>query len=147
MGNDRQHKKEWAQILYCKEGLSQKEIADKVGVTEKTIRNWRDEGKWETIKVSVIMSRENELNRIYAQINELNTHIENKPQGQRFANSKEADALKKLTSAAKDLETERSLRNTIDVFIEFTKWLSKTDVKKSQEAGQLFDAYINTLNQ
>lgn len=138
-------KKEFAKTLFVQHELSQKEIALKVGVSEKTVSKWKTDDKWESVKTSLIMSRENELNFIYAQIRELNTHISKKKEGERFANSKEADALKKLTSAAKDLETEKSIRQTVDVFINFTKWLTRVDFEASKEFGGHLDNYIKSL--
>jgi len=135
-------KKEWAQVLFLRENLLQKEIAAKVGVAEKTISEWVNKGNWEQLRSSLIITKEEELRRIYMQINELNTFIFQKEEGQRFANSKEADTLNKLAATARALETDVSLAETIEVFKQFLQFVKRDDLKKAQELTPLCDAYI-----
>ena len=51
-------KKEWAKVLYVKENLTQKEIADKVGSTRQSVSRWISEGKWEELKVGMTLTTE-----------------------------------------------------------------------------------------
>lgn len=134
--------KEWAKLLFTKDNHTQKEIADKVGVSEKTIGKWKEDGKWETFKATQVMSKPEQLNLIYMQINELNQHILKKEEGQRFASSKEADALKKLTSSAKDLEGELGLSAIVDVSTALLEFVKVLDYKASQELHGFIDAFI-----
>ena len=111
-------KKEWAKLLYLKSDLNQKEIAEKVDVSEKTLSHWVNDEKenWELLKSSFIITREQELRRIYIQISELNNSIADREHGHRFATPKDADVLSKLAAAAKSLEAETSISETISVF-------------------------------
>ena len=138
-------KKDWAKVLYLKENLTQKEIALKVCVTEKTLGIWIKADNWEQYKSSLIVTKEQELRRIYMQINELNTFIFNREEGQRFANSKEADTLTKLTAAARSLETETSVADVIEVAMQVCNFIKKDDLLKSQEMSNYFEAYIKSL--
>jgi transcriptional regulator with XRE-family HTH domain len=137
-------KKEWAKLLYLKENLTQKEIAIKVGVTEKTLSKWVNdkEEKWEQMKASIIITKEEELRRIYMQIKELNAHIFTREEGKRFANSKEADTLNKLSATARAMETEASLADVIEVFKRFLDWLREFDLIKAKEIADLQDSFI-----
>lgn len=137
--------KEWAEYLFIHSDISQKEIANKVGVTEKTITDWKEEGSWETIKATTIMSKPKELNRIYMQINELNTHIMSREKGLKFASSKEADALKKLTSSAKDLEGELGLSAVVNVSTELLEFVKKLDYPASQTLHHYIDLFIKEV--
>lgn len=138
-------KRELAQILYLKEGLSQKEIAAKVEVTEKTVGRWKERYNWEQLKASIIITKEQQLRRLYAQLNELNTLIENRDEGSRYANSKEADTLGKLASAVRTLETEVSIADTVEVFREFLDWLRIHDLDKAQDVAQLQDRFLKSF--
>jgi len=135
-------KKEWAKLLYLKENMTQKEIAAKVNVTEKTLSKWVNTERWEQMKASIIVTKSEELQRVYMQIRELNDFIFRRPEGERFANTKEADTLNKLTSAARDLETETSVSDIIDVSIRLLDWLRPIDFNKAKELSNVFDIFI-----
>lgn len=137
-------KKEWAKLLYLKSTLNQKEIAARVGVTEKTLSTWVNDDKdnWELLKSSYVITREQELRRIYIQISEMNNAIAGREEGHRYADSKEADALAKLAVAAKSLEADTSISETISVFREFTEWLKEVDFAKAKEFISYEDGFI-----
>ncbi len=138
-------KKEWAKTLYVHERLNQKETAEKVGVSAKTMNQWVNQENWDTLRVSIIITKEQQLHRLYAQINEINTAIESKPEGSRYASSKEADILIKLTAAAKDLETQTGMSEIIEVFKKFNNWLKTFDLLKAQELVKIQDGFITSL--
>jgi transcriptional regulator with XRE-family HTH domain len=138
-------KKDWAKTLYVFQRLNQKETAAKVGVSAKTMNEWvNGKEKWDTLRVSIILTKEQQLHRVYSQINELNSSIELKQEGSRYADSKEADTLVKLTSAAKDLETETGISDIIETFKLFTNWLKQHNLAKAQELVKLQDDFIAT---
>jgi len=139
---NKQQKKEYAKILFTLQQLTQKETADKVGVSQKTMSAWAKEGNWDSLKASLIISKEQQLRRIYAQINELNNFIEKKEFGERFASSSEGDTLSKLASTARALETEMSLSDTISAFMAFLDWLRTIDPMKAKEIILLQDQFI-----
>ena len=133
---------EWAKFLYLKTDITQEEIATRVGVTRKTIGTWIKDGNWEVLKSSFIITKEQELRRIYMQINELNSAIEIRDEGQRYATSTEADTLSKLSAAARKLETDTSIAEIVDVFIGFSDFLYEQDPVKAKEWVPIQDAYI-----
>ena len=141
----REQKKDFAKLLFLKESYSQKEIAQRAGVTEKTLSLWINKEDWARLKSSIVITKEEELRRIYAQINELNSHIEKKDVGARFANNKEADTLSKLAATARALETDASLSDVIEVFKRFLNWMRGVDLQKAQEIVQLQDAFIKSI--
>jgi DNA-binding XRE family transcriptional regulator len=134
--------KEWAKILYTKDNRTQKDIAATIGVSPKTVNQWVADGKWDSIKKSLLKTKEEQLKELYAQLDEFNLYIKNKPEGMRFPDSKEADALKKITSSCKDLESELGINTIIDVFIEFLNFLRPIDFTKAQEIADLQDEFI-----
>lgn len=136
-------KKEWARLLYIREStLTQKEIAEKVGVTQKTLNLWINKENWPKLRQSFIVTKEEQLRRIYMQIDELNTCIYQREEGRRFAVKGEADTLVKLTSAARVLETEASIADIIEVSKRFLSWLKNFDFEKAKEFSALLDGFI-----
>ena len=135
-------KKELAELIYTKGNISQKEVAARVGISENTIGKWVKAGKWDVIKTSITLTREEQLRRLYMQIAEYNTAIESREQGKRFASSKEADAINKLATAIDKLERETGTRDILDVSKKMLDWLRRFDLTKAQDISELFDAFL-----
>jgi len=135
-------KKEWAKELYLKGSLTQKEIAEKVSCSAVTINKWVEVGKWKTLKQSMLITRESQLNRLYAQLDELTTNIMGREPGSRFANSKEADTIGKLTNAIKSMETEASIADIVEVCKRVLNWLRPINPGNSKIVASVFDDFI-----
>ncbi|MBJ2185367.1 helix-turn-helix domain-containing protein [Paramuribaculum intestinale] len=135
-------KKEWAKSLYLRESMTQQELANRVGVSRVTISNWIRDGKWEEYKAGLTLTRKEQVNNLYRQVAEINRQIAERPEGERFANSKEADILGKLSSSIARMEQEMGIADKISVLTDFVEWLRALDVNKAKEIVSLADAYI-----
>lgn len=141
-----QRKKDYAKLLYTVEGVTVgKELAQRAGVSEQTISKWKNDEGWEQLRASVIITKENELKRLYNQIVELNDAIVQREQGQRFASSKEADVLVKLTSAVRQLETDTSVADAIEVLKDFIGHVRIDDYELAMQITTVADGYVKTL--
>lgn len=138
-------KKEWAKTLYLKENLTQQEIADRVGVARVTVNRWIADGKWEKQKVGLTLTREEQVSNLYRQVAEINSKIAEKPEGERFANSTEADILGKISAAIRKMETDIGIADVISVQTKFIEFLHPIDLEKAKEITQLSDAFIKSL--
>lgn len=138
-------KKEAAKDLFVRGSKTQKEIAKITGISEKTISDWKQAGKWDEQIKSITLTKEEQLKLLYSQLSELNGFISKKEEGRRYPDSKEADALKKITSAIKDLETELNIQTYIDVFIAVTSWQRSINTDKSRELADTFDQFIASI--
>jgi len=67
--------KDYAKRLFL-EGNTQKEIARRLGRTEKTIGKWKDEGKWDDLRKSLLVTKDTQLTSLYNQLDRLNKEIE-----------------------------------------------------------------------
>lgn len=138
-----QEKKEWAKLLYLQpEKITQKELARRVGVSEKTMSHWITAEKWDRLRQSIILTKEEQHRRLIMQMDELNAAIMSRPEGKRFSVGGEADTLNKLATTIRKLETEASIADIIEVAKRFLNWLRLTDFQKAQEISLLFDAFI-----
>jgi len=144
-GLTNQQKREWAEQLITQQGFSQKEAAEKVGVSTVTLNKWYAKYKWEDLKQSLLVTRQMQLKRLYMQMDELNSAIMEREKGQRFANSKEADTLSKLAGAIKTMETEASIADVVEVSKRFLDFLRGFSPTKAIEAASLFDDFIKHL--
>lgn len=137
-------KKEWAKLLFTKENLTQGEIAERVGVSRITINKWINTDNWELLKVSITITREEQLKSLYRQLAELNTAISDRPKGERFPNASEADTISKLANAIKKMETDVGLSDITSVFGDFLKWLRTFDSEQAKLICPVMDAFVKS---
>jgi hypothetical protein len=117
-------RKEWARNLYTTNGKSVKEVAFTVNVEESTLRCWIKEGAWDTVKRSLLISRQAQLEHLY----DLTESLSRKIKEQDEPNHKDVDLLLKYTNAIKNVDTDNSSTYTlIDAAETFISWLRFRD--------------------
>lgn len=139
-------RKEIARSLYLNGNYTFEEIADKIGTTRQTISRWVNSGGWEDLKASVMITPDQIISQINRQLLEINTAINSRQEGQRFATAKEADALAKLAGAVKKLETDIGVPDCVSVAMRFLSWLRPLDIDAAKQFGGLFDAFIKDMS-
>lgn len=138
-----QRLKDYAKVLYIKENInSQTELAQKVGVTPKTIAGWISEGNWERYKRNFLLTRNEQMAILLEELEELNQGIQNKEEGKRFADYKESNIRRNLIKDIKELETKASISEAINALTEFLNFMRKTDLEKSKEISHWVDVFI-----
>ena len=65
-----------------------------------------------------------------------------RPEGERYATSKEADILGKLAAAISKMEQEIGIADTISVLTGLIEWVRYIDIGKAKELTGIADAYI-----
>ena len=138
-------KKEWAKLLYIRENLTQKEIAQKVGSSHITVGKWVKKEGWDKLRQSMLITRETQLNRLYMQLDELNTAIMGREEGKRFPDYKEADSISKLTNAIKTMESDASIADIVEVAKRLLNWLRPISPDKTVEVARIFDDFIKDI--
>lgn len=137
--------RQWARSMYIHENRTQQEIADAIGVTRQTVIRWAKLDKWDEMKVSITMTREAQIKNTYRQLSEINQRILDRKEGERFATSKEADTIAKLTDSIKKLETEIGIHDVVSVAERFIGWLRPIDIELTKTFVSLFDKFIKSL--
>jgi len=135
--------KEYAKTLYISENLHQKVIAERVGVTEKTLGRWINDGGWKNLKRSLITTKQNQISLLYDQLEHLNNEIANRES--KVANSKEADVIIKLTGAIERLEVETSVGETVEVSKKLINLIQQEDLELAKRVTTYCDLLIQTM--
>ncbi|MDR0505458.1 MAG: helix-turn-helix domain-containing protein [Dysgonamonadaceae bacterium] len=137
-------KKEWAKLLYTKENLTQAEIADRVGVTRITVNRWINAENWETLKVSISITNEEQLKNLYRQLAEIQNAILGREDGARYAMPAEAEVIRKLTISIKQLQAELGLSEITSVFGGLIQFLRTYEPARVKEIAPVLDAYVKS---
>ncbi len=139
-------KKEFAKLLYLQNnGISQKEISQRAGISEVTVGKWIKAEKWEELKVSLLTTKAEQLSLLYNQLKELNNAISRRDEGSRYSTNKEADTLIKITAAIKNLEVETSIADKVETGQQFLSFIRKaSDIDLSKQVAKYFDAFIKS---
>lgn len=135
-------KKEFAKVLYLRENLTQEEIAERVNVTRQTVNRWIGKEKWEMLKTSMSMGREQQISHLYSQLAEINALIASREKGKQFATPTESNTISQLTASIKKMETDVGIADIISVGKGFCEYYKKIDPEDAKKFVRLFDMYI-----
>lgn len=112
-----------ARELYLNTSMTQREIADKLRVTVKTISDWKDEGNWEALRAAKKVTKAALISNYYTILNTMQTQIAARPEPENVPTSKEADIMAKIGSQIEKIDKQSSLQDYILAFEEFLEFL------------------------
>lgn len=135
-------KKHLAQSLYVKSDNTRKQIAKTVGITEKTLRKWIDEGEWDKMKDAIQVTRPQLLQEAYSQLKAVNEKIRDD-----FGNvpTKDLSDAKGVLRREIELLSNQPIHKYIECFEDFIQYLSKNEPKELTKFAQLSQSFINEL--
>jgi transposase len=140
----RHQKRDMAQALYVSGVTVQKELAVRVGVTEKTISKWVNDGNWEQLRMNIPLVKHQQLQKMYKEFERFNQHIENKPDGKQWATKAESDARTQLIRAIEVLEGEAGVKDIIEVCQKLIKYTMQIDEKLGRDLIPLCDSFLRS---
>ena len=112
----------------------QKEIAERVGVSQQTLSKWKDDGGWEYKRVAKTISRDDIINKVLVKANEMLDSEE----------AFNADAFAKAISQLKSIQSGVTPDEIADILTRFGDWIiqeSATDKAITTEFVQLLTRY------
>ena len=117
--------------MYYMQGMSQKDIAEKVGVSRNTISAWVREGGWDTRRAAKTVTRSELVKKM---LQDLNDKLE--------AGGWTADEIIKVASAIEKLDKQTNIVTIIEVFTSFNNWL----VSRMQVDPELTPEVVKIIN-
>ena len=127
---ENEQRRELARMYYL-QGITQKEIADKVGVSRNTISAWIKEGGWDSFRAAKAITRKELVHKMLEQINE---KLESKDWT--------ADEIVKAASAIEKLDKQTNVVTIIEVFTAYNTWL----VGRMQIDKELAPELVKVMN-
>jgi transposase len=141
MSKVNEEKKDHARIRYMS-GEQQKDIAQKVGVSEQTISRWVAAGEWDKRRAAQSITRPEIVNNLLKAISNLVKNLNEETDPTKLSGA--ADKLAKLAATVEKLDKKANVVDAIEVFIAFSKWLefrSSVDKDITPELIRQFNKY------
>lgn len=136
-------KKDHAKLIFLTENVTQKEIANRVKVREATISKWIRDERWEDYKISLTITKEEQIKSFYNQLREINEEIASRVFPEKnYPSASEADTITKLANAIAKMEGDVGVAEMISVIQKQLTWLRKFDLPLAQQLAPIFDAFI-----
>lgn len=134
-------KKAYAEMLYMRGNMEQKDIARMVGISEQTLTKWVNDTDmgWKVKRRSFLITKKELVRRLYSIVDKITTKVD---EDEEAGDTAQADKLIKYTAAIKNLETEMSVSEIMDVAMNFTKWLQALDPDLAMLVTEYFDKFI-----
>jgi hypothetical protein len=91
----------------------------------------------------LLVGKEEILNGLYEEMQEMQEYIKNKDAGERYSDSKMADAKLKITASIRNLETELAIADLVESGIRFIKYLQQVGtLQQVMEFSDLWNGFI-----
>jgi len=123
-------KYEYAYLLYMQK-VPQKDIADRVGVSQQTVVKWKDDGGWELKRVSKTVSRDSMISKLLLKMNDM------LDQGDDF----NADEFAKVSAQLQKIKSGYSMDDVADILTKFGDWM----IEQSGSDKTITTEFIKTL--
>lgn len=145
MGLKKAEKEDYAKVLYLdtKQKLTNKEIAERVGVRPNTVSNWIQKYGWQNLRKSLLVTRQTIITNWYDQIERLNDAI-SKRKEEPWPTGTEANTLAQLATNIKKLETETSIAEIYEVGTGLLDYLKPQDFELYKKLIPIVDGFINS---
>jgi transcriptional regulator with XRE-family HTH domain len=141
--------KKHAFALFMDTNLTQKEIAERVGVTEKTITQWKQAEDWEIQRSAMNITPKRMIAGYLIQLDRLRKHIEEREENP-WPDASESDRIHKVAKAMKMLQKDLTLTDYINSFEQLYKFINVSDSKLANAMLQFQNEFIrnkaNELN-
>lgn len=121
MDNSKQQKKELARLYYF-QGMPQKQIAEKVGVSAVTLGRWVEKEGWKETRSGMSITRPELVNKNLLLISRLLDKLNSETIDLSDV-GKIVDQITKLAAAVERIDKKANVVDSIEVFSALNKWL------------------------
>ncbi len=126
-------------MYYILQGLTAKETAEKIDVSEKTLSKWIEDNGWKALKAGELTKPDTLIANCYDNIIAIQDAARNE---KRAITAKEADAMYKLSLTIKAVNKEFSIDVYSTVLQEYYNYIKTIDLKFAQQTIDLADGFF-----
>ncbi len=119
----KQTQNQQAKDLYFGTHKSQTQIANEVGVSVKTLYLWIKKGAWDELKMASLAAPAIIVDNLCFMLVDLQKHIGERPEGNRFPTPQEVDSIRKLINSIEKMKHCSSTGLNMQVMADFVNYL------------------------
>ena len=135
-------KKQQAQFLYMAQGMTQKEIAETVGVSERTVYAWIHQYAWDKLRLASFQAPATIADNLCSQLVELQNSIAARQPGNRFPTPQEAEVSRKLVTSLEKMKKYPGLAQNMQVLETFRNYVRPLDKDLARNLGNYISKFL-----
>ena len=136
-----------ARQLFMAGHLSQKDIAAKVGITERTLYNWMKRSGWEKLKQAAYEAPALIAQSLCSQLVELQNTIAQREPGKRFPTLQESEITRRLITCIEKMKKYPSLSVSMQAIETFRQHMMPLSTEFAGLIGQYATHYFDAIAQ
>ncbi len=125
-------KRAQARNLYLQSDLTQAQIAQLLGLSQKTICQYINENKWNLIKERAQQMPAMFLEQMNFELKEINDAIAARPEGKRYPTLSEAEVRRKILSSMSSLKERQSVASHMEVILDFIQIVAGQNIEHAR---------------
>lgn len=142
--DNNQDKQEQAKKLFLQTSFTQAQIAEILGVTQKTISVWTCQGKWKGMKEAAKQTPLVIIEQLSHELTEINSMIMARKTGERFPTTQEAEVRRKIMQSIKYMKEHQTIGSNIEVLTNFTLYVQKKNFEEAKKITLYADQYLKS---
>ena len=131
-----------ARDMYFSGNHSQRDIANTVGVSEKTVYLWIKQEAWDQLRQAALAAPAVIVDNLYSQLAELQQSIASREEGNRYPTVQEAEITRKLINCIIKLKEYPSQGANMQMMMQFAGYLQKAAPQLQKEVVIQADAFL-----
>jgi transposase-like protein len=133
-----------ARDLFFQSGKSQGEIANEVGVSDKTLYLWTREGDWHRLRSASRLMPSMIIENFYAQVQELNDDIRSRPPGKRYPTLQESEIIRKMMLTIERSKKKHTQPEYMELMQKFLEWVGPKNIEILQTITDYADGFLKS---
>jgi hypothetical protein len=126
-----------ARDFFLQTDMTQPEIAQQLGIGERTLSRWISEGSWRKLKNAARYMPAQIVDNFQLQLTEIQEKIMSRPKGERFANEGEAAVMSRLVLCIARMKVEVSQTRSAQVLMNFIDLIYSRDPQLAVEITRI----------
>jgi hypothetical protein len=135
-------KKEWAQQLFLQDQYTQKEIAAKVGVAEKTLSKWVTKDHWDDKRKGLMVTNQEIIKDLMDTLAEMRKEARIAATDGDPNTKPDSDGIYKITMSIKKLQDRSGIGDIILTIMDLVKFVAPEDHALAQQITHYGDLFI-----